>query len=261
MTVRPITAKDLGDIVRVLPARTSFTGRKFPAPWRRIWIAWIAEYGGPGFYGRRTPGRWARLLYVRLQSVPMLSWLSEQLGVPPSRLARAVSQAADLKPAARAAASFRRAVPWREVELLLRGRLNGASVGTPAELRRRIGRLSEASPETDRFSAAWDRRPDGAHERKPVWYSSQKEHWLGWLRYYDGPGAYGRQVHRGRSAAFVYNQVVNPQMLIWLAEAVGVERQVVRRAAALALRRHTMSAMSGAIRQAIPWEEIHPRLA
>lgn len=29
-----------------------------------------------------------------------------------------------------------------------------------------------------------------------AWYDTQKEHWLGWLADYDGPGYYGRQ-HRG----------------------------------------------------------------
>lgn len=34
-----------------------------------------------------------------------------------------------------------------------------------------------------------------------AWYSSQKEHWLGWLAEYDRPGAYGRVVGQQRSAA------------------------------------------------------------
>lgn len=43
-----------------------------------------------------------------------------------------------------------------------------------------------------------------------VWYRTQKEHWLGWLRDYDCPGAYGRKVTGGRDSHFVYNHVVNP---------------------------------------------------
>ena len=32
------------------------------------------------------------------------------------------------------------------------------------------------------------------------WYKTQKEHWLGWLREYHGPGCYGRQDSTPRNA-------------------------------------------------------------
>lgn len=56
---------------------------------------------------------------------------------------------------------------------------------------------------------------------KPVmdpkkWYKTQKEHWLGWLREYHGPSAYGRKNGRRRDAKFAYNHIVEPKMLVWL---------------------------------------------
>jgi hypothetical protein len=64
-------------------------------------------------------------------------------------------------------------------------------------------------------------------EDRPVnnpkkWYRTQKEHWIGWLFEYNGPGAYGRQTLEGRDAKFVYNHVVEPELLLYLAKASGV---------------------------------------
>ena len=59
---------------------------------------------------------------------------------------------------------------------------------------------------------------------RTVWYRSQKQHWLGWLKQYNTPCAYDR-MHPGKDAKFAYNHIVNPQMLLWLiGAAVGNER-------------------------------------
>jgi hypothetical protein len=84
---------------------------------------------------------------------------------------------------------------------------------------------------------------------------------LGWLSEYDGPGAYRRKTWRGRDAEFIYNHVVNPQMLIWLAEAAGVPKAKVKLASAAALSAGaTMQAMSGATRRVLPFSEIEELL-
>lgn len=88
-----------------------------------------------------------------------------------------------------------------------------------------------------------------------MWYQTQHEHWLGWLRGYGGPGGYGRK-DWSRSAEFVYNHVVNPQMLIYLAEALEIEIAVLRSAQRDALAQTTMMAMSAAIRRVVPWRLI-----
>src|SRR5262245_45052949 len=94
---------------------------------------------------------------------------------------------------------------------------NGRSIETPEQLRWVIRRLSPASPVTNRFTAArWKISAwHVARGETGVWYKTQQEHWLGWLREYSGPGAYGRGNWK-RSAEFVYNHIVNPQMLVYL---------------------------------------------
>jgi hypothetical protein len=65
-----------------------------------------------------------------------------------------------------------------------------------------------------------DRRVKG-----DAWYESQKEHWIGWLFHYNVPGAYNRKVTAGRDARFVYNHIVCPGMLTYLADASGISQR------------------------------------
>lgn len=136
-------------------------------------------------------------------------------------------------------------------------------IESPQQLRRAIARLSPKSPITDRFSAQWRRlgkKGGRQQEQKVVWYKTQHEHWLGWLRAYDGPGAY-RRMDWNRTAEFVYNHIVNPQMLVYLAEASGVDRMLITKATRRALAgKSTMSSMSGAIRGVLTWSVIEAAL-
>jgi hypothetical protein len=119
---------------------------------------------------------------------------------------------------------------------------------TLPQLRKLIERLPVASPLTNKFEAA---RAERGPARRDVWYSSQKQHWLGWLGGYDGPGVYARKKW-DRSAAYVYNHVVCPPMLFWLAEAAGVAKETLSRAEDEALAaRPVMPAQCAAIRREI----------
>jgi hypothetical protein len=71
---------------------------------------------------------------------------------------------------------------------------------TPRILRCYINNLPEYLPRTKEMEAAISVGVgfDGA------WYRSQKEHWLGWLAEYDGPGAYGRSAKTPRDAQYAY---------------------------------------------------------
>jgi hypothetical protein len=129
--------------------------------------------------------------------------------------------------------------------------------GSPAWLRRKIKRLPEAAPITLEFEAAIVARNE---RKKDPWYGSQKEHWLGWLREYNGPGFYGR-MSWDVGAKEVYNRVVNPAMLVWLAEASGVDESDLRRAIGATLDvPNNMPAQSGCFRRHISWEMIEERL-
>ena len=110
---------------------------------------------------------------------------------------------------------------------------------------------------TTEFERVLTRR--GIWSRSHVWYTSQKQHWLGWLSEYQGSGYYGRKNFH-RSAEFVYNHIVCPPMVLWLAEAAGVGKVKVAEAKGAALSSSTLQAQSAAIRRIIPWEMIEDRL-
>ena len=130
---------------------------------------------------------------------------------------------------------------------------------TPRLLLRKIRKLGVASPITKSYARALVAR--GVWSNEGVWYTTQKEHWLGWLSEYDSPGAYGRKTVSGRSAEFVYNHINCPPMLLWLAEAAGVSRRDVLGAKRSALSaRRSRGTHCAVIRKAIPWPMIEERL-
>ncbi len=90
-----------------------------------------------------------------------------------------------------------------------------------------------------------------------VWYTTQKEHWLGWLREYDGPGAYGRVPGKQRDARFAYNHIVEPKMLLWLIEAAGVSKDLVEATQRASAEGASLMQKSGAIRRVAPWTVLY----
>jgi hypothetical protein len=97
---------------------------------------------------------------------------------------------------------------------------------------------------------------DSSVENPKKWYLTQKEHWLGWLSEYNGPGAYGRQTRVKRDAKFAYNHIVQPEMLLYLANAAGVDRKLVAAANRAFIKGTTLMQKSSAIRGIIPWETV-----
>jgi hypothetical protein len=119
----------------------------------------------------------------------------------------------------------------------------------------------EESISIAKFIRAIAKLPSDAPRSQPgVWYRTQKEHWLGWLREYDGPGAYGRRAGQNRDARFAYNHIVYPQMLLWLIEAAGVRQELVEAARNAATTGTTLMQRSGAVRKDVPWAEVHNAL-
>ncbi len=129
---------------------------------------------------------------------------------------------------------------------------------TPKSLREKIKRLGIKAPITASYERAL--MACGVWSNESVWYTTQKEHWLGWLSEYDSPGAYNRKTWSGRSAEFVYNHINCPPMLLWLAEAAGVSRRNVLAAkrSALATQR-SWGTHCAVIRKTIPWSMIEER--
>jgi hypothetical protein len=107
---------------------------------------------------------------------------------------------------------------------------------------------------------AVSRLPEGRRSRREVWYESQKEHWVGWLFHYNTTGAYGRKITSGRDAKFVYNHVVCPGLLTYLAGAAGVSPALVRKARQIEAAEGSEMARAGAIRRVVPWERVQVAL-
>jgi len=129
---------------------------------------------------------------------------------------------------------------------------------TPRALESRIAKLPATPPITDTFER--NLRKLRIWGEAPVWYSTQKEHWLGWLKGYSGPGFYERK-NWNRNAEFVYNHIVCPPMVLWLGEASGISPGLVRKAKQAALHaKPNLSAQAAAIRKVIPWGLIEDRL-
>ena len=105
------------------------------------------------------------------------------------------------------------------------------------------------------FIRAIEKLPSDAPKETPgKRYTTQKEHWLCWLKEYHTPGAYGRQVIKSRDAKYAYNHIVCHDMLIWIIDAAGVNKKHVFMARNAAKQGRTMQAKSAAIRKIVPWE-------
>ncbi|WP_206615321.1 hypothetical protein [Rhodococcus spongiicola] len=124
----PMTPAQLRDIVLTLPAHCPITDA-FESPRSgNVWYAtqkehltgWLAEYNGPGAYGRKNHDRDARAFYQHFRCAPGLLWLAEALGEDPEVLRTGVAaiQAAGSNLSSQCAA-FRRTVPWERIEELI----------------------------------------------------------------------------------------------------------------------------------------------
>lgn len=106
------------------------------------------------------------------------------------------------------------------------------------------------------FIAAIEGLPADPPRRSNVWYLTQKEHWLGWLGEYDGPGAYGRTSTRRRDARYAYNHIVNWQMLEWLIRAAGADDATNKAVQAASTHGTMLQEKAAAIRRVVPWESV-----
>jgi hypothetical protein len=85
-------------------------------------------------------------------------------------------------------------------------------------------------------------------------YTTQKGHWLGWLNPSAGTGTYLRSGGSDRSARDVYNRIVEPRLLLWLAEASQVPSALLSAAREDAGARASLASKSAAIRKHISWQ-------
>lgn len=88
---------------------------------------------------------------------------------------------------------------------------------------------------------------------------SYKQQWLDWLSGYDGPGFYGRE-NSDRTARFIFNRLNNPAMILWLAEASGVDQTLIRQASQFPRKNASKQTQAASVRTIISWELIEARL-
>ena len=126
---------------------------------------------------------------------------------------------------------------------------------TPQELKELISTLDASAPVT--ASLERELTKIGMWDSSTQWYSTQQKHWIGWLSGYDGPGAYGRDASKKRTAQFSFNHIMCPPMVLWLCEASGVETSRVAEAMKNALAsRRVFASQCAAIRKVIPWTTV-----
>ena len=118
----------------------------------------------------------------------------------------------------------------------------------------------ESSTEIVELLIAISRLPEDKRRKRAAWYESQKEHWIGWLYHYNSPGAYNRKTTSGRDARFVYNHIVCPGLLTYLADKSGVPRKLVQEIKQIERGSGTEMNRSGKIRKVVPWELVEAAL-
>lgn len=257
-------AIDLIAVVRSLPPRARLTEGFFPAAAdvKEALLRYLRQR-------HSLVHALAPTIYDAELDAPDILWLGEQLGVGDELLARAHGAAkASLRESAEAEA-VRSVIPWSHVEPLLQSALALAkqartalsSIDTPKALFERIELLSPKSPLSDAFASRWNRQSSDPALREGAfaWNTTQHGHWLGWLAAYDRD-AHGPK-EANRSAEFVYNHIHNPQMLIWLAEAVGLSSRRIELATAAALANtKSLATMAAAIRKVVTWRTVERAL-
>ncbi|MGV9663782.1 hypothetical protein [Nocardia niigatensis] len=153
-----ISAQELRAVVERLPARQPITdayerahpGRQSKWESQRDHLkGWLTDFDGPGYYGRKNPGRDARFFYTHFKCAPGLLWLAEALGEDPVRLQEAVAQV-ELAGAnlASQCGAFRTVIPWTRIEELLAahnrpGLLRRATLPSARSIRGRFRRSGQ----------------------------------------------------------------------------------------------------------------------
>lgn len=129
---------------------------------------------------------------------------------------------------------------------------------TPEELRLVVARLPSRLPLTDELEG---RRPGEIAVRRGVWYSTQKQHLLGWLGEYGKEGAYGRQGFN-HDARYMYTHFQCAPGLLWLAEGVEVPHELlIRGVEAIRAAGPAGRTQSAAFRRVVSWNVVEAAIA
>ena len=128
--------------------------------------------------------------------------------------------------------------------------------------------MREKSETIEWFAAAISRLPSDEPVRSGTQgynvYTTQKDHWLGWLNPAAGTGTYPRTGGIDRDAKDVYNKIAEPKLLLWLAEAAEVSSSRIAAARVDAESKEKLNSKAAAIRNHVSWsiasEALHRKL-
>ncbi len=87
-------------------------------------------------------------------------------------------------------------------------------------------------------------------------YTTQKDHWLGWLNPAAGTGSYPRRTGANVAAKTVYNRIGEPKMLWWLASAAGVDQTLLDQAQGRVDPQTPLSSQCAEFRKLVPWRTL-----
>jgi len=90
------------------------------------WLKWLAEYDGPGYYGRKKQHDSAEFAYNHIVCPPMLLWLGEASGVQRTKVLEAKQAALSAGSSLPAlSAAIRKIIPWEQIEARLEKQSTG----------------------------------------------------------------------------------------------------------------------------------------
>lgn len=92
-------------------------------------------------------------------------------------------------------------------------------------------------------------------------YTTQRDHWLGWLDPDREVVTYARSIGPGRGARYAYNHIMEPKMLLWLITASGLPKEMHDLAQQEAQCKTAFASKCAAVRKIVPWEVIASQLA
>jgi hypothetical protein len=90
-------------------------------------------------------------------------------------------------------------------------------------------------------------------------YTTQKDHWLGWLNPSAGTGTFQRKTTPELQARNVFNRISESLMLLWLARAAGVRKELIEQAADASASTSPRGRCK-AVRRLIPWSVVENAL-
>jgi len=124
--------------------------------------------------------------------------------------------------------------------------------------------VREKSQSVEWLAAAISRLPsdDPVPQGTPGYntYTTQKDHWLGWLNPGAGTGTYPRAGGTDRDARDVYNRIAEPKLLLWVAEAAEVSSSQIAAARSEAESKAKLNSKAAAIRKHVPWQMLEDAL-